>query len=123
MPIFEDSRYGEATILQFVREETNASTGEQETVWSETYIDDDRTDWKLEDFESSELQSVVANEGETADRMANRLWERSDLAWIVGQFYDPVGFDMFLVFEGTERLTLPTRQAVMLKILKNEDQL
>lgn len=120
MPVYQDSRYQSATPLLFTETKVDPKTGKILDINPENYLDDDRTQWSKNDFQDTELLTIPANWGETPDQVAHRVWRRSDLAWIVGEFNDDVGFDMFVVFDGTEKLTLPTAEAVFLKILPND---
>lgn len=120
MPTYRDSRYLSATHLRYAITEINSRTGEEVVVSAEEYLDDDRKQWTRADFNDDELQIAIPYEGETPDQLAYRLYRRSDFAWVVGEFNDIAGFDMFLTFSGTERLTMPSNSALQIKIMAND---
>lgn len=120
MPIYRDSRYLSATHLRYSTTQIDPRTGEESVISSEEYLDDDRKKWAKGDFSDDELQIAIPYEGETVDQLAYRLYRRSDFAWVIGEFNDVAGFDMFITFSGTERLTVPSLSALQIKIMAND---
>lgn len=115
MAIYLDSRYQSATIVTEVNIERH--TGKE--INPVVFIDDDRKQWSASDFNDNIIH--FPNKGDTPDMVAHQLYRNASLYWIVGDFNDFVAQNPFIVFNGTERLTMPSQESLFNTILSGEE--
>ena len=60
---------------------------------------------------------MIPFRGATPDMVAYEVYGRADLAWVVAEFNDSVGFDMFKTFDGQEAIVLPSPETLYTTIL------
>lgn len=101
MSVYEQSRH--LTATEIIQVEIDDAGNEREVL---RYLDNDRKIWRPEDF--TDNISIRALADETPDKMTNRLYGNSAAYWVVCDFNDFVANDPFIVFDGTEILTMPS---------------
>lgn len=111
MPVYEDSRYATATEITLVT--IDKVTGKKSD--PVRYYDEDRRQFSPDQFKDN--ITYTPPRGSTPDMVANQLYGNSTLAWVVGEFNDPVGFDMFKTFDGIEKITMPSPTTLFTDIL------
>lgn len=111
MPIQQDSRYASATLIIDVIEDPITGERSNEMV----YLDDNRTQFSPDQFQDN--ITYIPEENMRPDQVANAVYGRPDLGWVVGEFNDFVGFDMFKTFTGLEVLILPSPETLFTLIL------
>jgi hypothetical protein len=111
MPVYEDSRYASST--EIIEVTIDPISGKKSN--PVRYLDEDRKQFNPIDFKDN--ITFTPPRGATPDMIANHLYGNSTLAWLVGEFNDTVGFDMFRTFDGIEQITMPSPSSVFTQIL------
>jgi hypothetical protein len=107
-------RYDTATVITEVK--TSRISNSIDVL--NRYLDTNRKQYDISDFDYKVFFSYTAQQGVTLDQLATLFYGDGSLGWIILDFNDFISVDPFYEFQGYEELILPSVDVVFHEILK-----